>query len=221
MPTRNAINAVTFLPGVNTADINRDSNFNGLPDSFVAITLDGVNNNDNFNKSTEGLFAMVTPRQDAIEAVTVTTAAGGADVGGHGAVSINFATRSGTNRFTGSAYEYDRAPGLNTNYFFNELNEPGEKRRQGQSVRLQAGRPDRHPRSLQRARQGLLLLQLRRDAVPQQRDAHADGAEAGCAARHFPLGSQTGKSARRTLLDLMTRNSQAGTVDPLIEPAAR
>jgi Carboxypeptidase regulatory-like domain/TonB-dependent Receptor Plug Domain len=122
MPTRNALNAVTFLPGVNTAGINRDSNFNGLPDSFVAITLDGVNNNDNFNKSTEGLFAMVTPRQDAIEAVTVTTAAGGADVGGHGAVSINFATRSGTNRFAGSAYEYYRAPGLNTNYYFNELN---------------------------------------------------------------------------------------------------
>ena len=68
---------MTFLPGVNTAGINRDSNFNGLPDSFVAITLDGVNNNDNFNKSTEGFFAMVTPRQDAIEAVTVTTAVGG------------------------------------------------------------------------------------------------------------------------------------------------
>jgi hypothetical protein len=59
MATRNALNAVTFLPGVNTAGINRDSNFNGLPDSFVAISLDGVNNNDNYNKSTEGLFGMV------------------------------------------------------------------------------------------------------------------------------------------------------------------
>jgi hypothetical protein len=123
MPTRNALNAVTFLPGVNTADINRNSNFNGLPDSFVAITLDGINNNDNFNKSTEGLFAMVTPRQDAIESVTVTTAVGGADVGGHGAVSVNFSTRSGTNRFAGSAYEYYRTPQLNTNFFFNTLND--------------------------------------------------------------------------------------------------
>ena len=120
MATRNAINAVTFLPGVNTATTNRNSNFNGLPDSFVAITLDGVNNNDNFNKSTEGLFAMVTPRQDAVEAVTVTTAANGADVGGHGAVQVAFATRSGTNRFTGSAYHYFRDPGLNTNYWFNK-----------------------------------------------------------------------------------------------------
>ena len=53
---------------------------------------------------------MVTPRQDAVEAVTVTTAAGGADIGGHGAVQINFVTRSGTNRFSGSAYEYHRNP---------------------------------------------------------------------------------------------------------------
>jgi hypothetical protein len=62
----------------------------------------------------------VRPRQDAIEAVTVTTAAGGADVGGHGAVSINFVTRSGTNRFTGSAYEYYRDTWMNSNYWFNK-----------------------------------------------------------------------------------------------------
>ena len=102
-PTRNALNAVTFLPGVNTSGGNRDANVNGLPESFLNITLDGVSNNDKFNKTTDGFFASVTPRQDAVEAVTVTTAAGGADVGGHGAVSINFVTRSGTNRFTGSA----------------------------------------------------------------------------------------------------------------------
>lgn len=122
MPSRNALNAVTFLPGVNTAGINRNSTVNGLPESFINITLDGVSNNDNWNKSTDGFFAMVTPRQDAIEAVTVTTAVGGADVGGHGAVSINFATRSGTNTFSGSTYEYYRAPALNTNTWFNERN---------------------------------------------------------------------------------------------------
>ncbi len=46
LPTRNALNAVTFLPGVNTAGINRDANVNGLPQSFINITLDGVGNND-------------------------------------------------------------------------------------------------------------------------------------------------------------------------------
>ena len=60
------------------------------------------------------------PRQDAIEAATVTSAAGSAEVGGHGAISINFVTRQGSNRFTGSVYEYYRTPKLNTNYWFNK-----------------------------------------------------------------------------------------------------
>ena len=122
LPTRNALNAVTFLTGVNTSGINRDANVNGLPQSFINITLDGIGNNDQYNKTSDGFFASVTPRQDAVEAVTVTMAAGGADVGGHGAVGINFVTRSGTNRFSGSAYEYLRAPELNSNYWFNERN---------------------------------------------------------------------------------------------------
>jgi hypothetical protein len=84
MPTasRNALNAVTFLPGVNTADTNRESRINGLPESMVQITMDGVSNNDNFNRSTDSFFASVSPRQDAVEAVTVVLAGAGANVGG-------------------------------------------------------------------------------------------------------------------------------------------
>jgi hypothetical protein len=121
-PTRNALNAVTFLPGVNTATTNRESRINGLPESFISITLDGVSNNDNFLRTTDSFFASVTPRQDAIEAVTVTTAVAGAQTGGSGVVTINFQTRSGTNRFSGSLYEYFRDPSLNTNYYFNKIN---------------------------------------------------------------------------------------------------
>lgn len=124
MPTasRNALNAVTFLPGVNTATINRNSTVNGLPESMLNITLDGVSNQDNFNKSSDGFFASVYPRQDAVEAVTVTSAVAGSNLGGGGAVTINFTTRSGTNRFAGSAYEYWRDTSLNSNYWFNERN---------------------------------------------------------------------------------------------------
>jgi hypothetical protein len=122
LPTRNALNAVTFLTGVNTSGINRDANVNGLPQSFINITLDGVGNNDQYNKTSDGFFASVTPRQDAVEAVTVTMAAGGAEIGGHGAVGINFVTRSGSNQFVGSGYEYYRSPELNSNYWFNERN---------------------------------------------------------------------------------------------------
>jgi hypothetical protein len=122
MPTRNVLNAVTFLPGVNVATTNRNATINGLPESMMQITLDGVSNNDNFLRSSDGFFASVTPRGDAIEAVTVTTAVAGANVGGSGGVVINFATRSGTNRFSGSVYEYFRHPSMNTNYWFNERN---------------------------------------------------------------------------------------------------
>jgi hypothetical protein len=119
-PTRNVLNAVTYLVGVNQTGVARgNATVNGLPESFLNITLDGVSNNDTFNKSSDAFFAPVRPRQDAIEAVSVTSAAGGADVGGSGAISINFVTRSGTNRFTGSTYEYFRHPSLNSNYWFN------------------------------------------------------------------------------------------------------
>jgi hypothetical protein len=122
-PTRNALNAVAFLPGVNTTSSNRNSTINGLPESFLSITLDGVSNNDNFLRNTDSFFASVTPRQDAVEAVSVTLSAAGAQVGGGaGAVTMAFTTRSGGNRFTGSAYEYYRNPRFNTNYVFNEIN---------------------------------------------------------------------------------------------------
>lgn len=121
-PTRNALNAVTFLPGVNTAGTNRNSNVNGLPDSFMNIMLDGVSNNDQFLRSSDGFFASVTPRQDAIEAVTVTTAVGAATTGGSGAININFVTRSGSNRFSGTGYHYLRHTSMNSNYWFNERN---------------------------------------------------------------------------------------------------
>ena len=121
-PTRNALNAVTFLPGINTPGTNRNSTINGLPESFIQITMDGVSNNDNFLRSSDSFFASVTPRQDAVEAVSVVLGAGQANTGGSGMVSINFQTRSGTNRFSGTAYEYFRHPSMNTNNWINKRN---------------------------------------------------------------------------------------------------
>jgi hypothetical protein len=122
-PTRNALNALTFLPGINTAGTNRNSNVNGLPDSFMNVMLDGVTNNDQFLRSSDGFFASVTPRQDAIQAVTITTAVGGAQSGGSGAININFVTRSGSNRFAGTGYHYLRHTAMNSNYWFNKRNQ--------------------------------------------------------------------------------------------------
>ncbi len=106
LTSRSAMDFVNFLPGVSTPGGNRDATINGLPQGMINITLDGVNVQDNTLRSTDGFFAIVSPRLDAIEEVTVTTATQGAER--QGAVQIKFVTRSGTNNFNGSGYWYYR-----------------------------------------------------------------------------------------------------------------
>ena len=187
-PTRNALNAVAFLPGVNTTGTNRDSTINGLPESFVSITLDGVSNNDNFLRNTDAFFASVTPRQDAVEAVSVTLSAAGAQVGGGaGAVTMAFQTRSGGNRFTGSAYEYYRNPSFNTNYVFNEINHLAKNDVKLNQFGARAGGPIVIPGLVRRPQQGLLLRALRADPLPEQLHSHSDSLQFTDVRRLFPL----------------------------------
>jgi len=118
LTSRSAMDFVNFLPGVSTPRGNRDATINGLPQGVINITLDGINIQDNTNRSTDGFFSIVSPRLDAIEEVSVTTAGQGADAG-QGAVQIKFSTRSGSNNYTGSGYHYFRSDKLNANTWFN------------------------------------------------------------------------------------------------------
>src|SRR5438067_2905283 len=122
LTSRSAMDFVPFMPGVSTANGNRQSVINGLPRGTINITLDGVNIQDNTLRSTDGFFAIVSPRLDAIEEVTVQTASQGADAGGQGAVQVKFVTRSGSNNYTGSGYYYYRNDALNANTWFNNRN---------------------------------------------------------------------------------------------------
>jgi hypothetical protein len=118
--TRNTLDFVTLLPGVQTPADNRDSQVNGLPQSTINIAVDGFSVQDNYLKTSDGFFARVSPRLDAIEEVTVTTAAQSAENSGQGASQIRFITRSGSNQFTGSVYEYFQDDKFNTNTYFNK-----------------------------------------------------------------------------------------------------
>lgn len=114
--------ALTTLAGFNTTGGPRGSTVVGLPASALNITLDGVNVQDNMLHN--DFFSLISPRLDAIEEVTVTSAASSAESTGQGAVQIRMVTRSGSNQFSGSGYYYMRHPDLNSNYWFTNRDVP-------------------------------------------------------------------------------------------------
>jgi hypothetical protein len=138
--SRAALDFVTSLPGVTSPGGNRQSQINGLPRGVINITLDGVNVQDNTLRSTDGFFAIVNPRLDAVEEITVTTATQEASAG-QGAVQIKFVTRSGGNQFTGSGYYYYRTDKLNANTWLNNRAEIDKTRLRQKQMGVRTGGP--------------------------------------------------------------------------------
>jgi hypothetical protein len=124
LTSRNALDSLTSLAGFNTSGTARNSTVNGLPKSAINITLDGMNVQDNYLKTSDGYFARLAPLLDSVEEVTVTTAGNTADATGQGGVQIKFVTKSGTNNWNGTAYEYFRHDGLNANDWFRNRDLP-------------------------------------------------------------------------------------------------
>ena len=121
---RNALSFLVFLPGVTVpgapSAARGSATISNLPQNTINITIDGISTS-NLLQSTDGFFSMVTPRLDAVEEVTLTTAAAGADASGQGATQVRFVTRSGTNKFETSLYWYLQNAFLNSNTYFNRL----------------------------------------------------------------------------------------------------
>src|SRR5918998_841080 len=119
--TRDALQLVLTLPGVQTPGAPRTSSINGLPKGSVNLTLDGANIQDNFLRSSDGFFTQIQPKSDAVQEVTVSTAVPGAESAGEGAVQVRFVTKSGTPEFHGGAFWQYRSPKFNSNYYFNNV----------------------------------------------------------------------------------------------------
>src|SRR5262245_36108871 len=124
LTSRNALDSLTSLAGFNTSGTARNSTVSGLPKSAINITLDGMNVQDNYLKTSDGYFARLAPLLDSVEEVTVTTAGNTADATGQGGVQIKFVTKSGTNSWTGTAYEYFRHDWWNANDWFRNRDLP-------------------------------------------------------------------------------------------------
>jgi hypothetical protein len=121
LQARNVIYYLMQLPGVSSAATAspRNSTVNGMPSTAYNITIDGLNSQDNLLKDTDGFFSYIYPTMDAIQEVTLSTATPGAESAGQGAIQIKFVTRSGSNEYHGSLYEYHRNPVFNSDYWFN------------------------------------------------------------------------------------------------------
>jgi hypothetical protein len=117
--TRDALQLMLVMPGVQTPGTPRTSSVNGLPKATLNITLDGANVQDNFLKSTDGFFTTTQPKSDAVEEVSISTATPGAESAGGGAVQIRFVTKQGTNEFHGGLFWQHRNDALNSSYYFN------------------------------------------------------------------------------------------------------
>ncbi len=226
--SRNPLNFVVLLPGVNTARGNRDSTINGLPSSAIDITLDGINIQDNFNKTSDGFFTRVPVSLDSVQEVTVSTATPEAQGGGMGAVQIKFVTRQGSNEFHGGLYWYHRNPWLNSNYWFNNRDLPPDPKT-GKAPRarvlfnqygFRAGGPVMIPGLLDGRNRAFFFVNYEEFRQPtqvnRQRTIFNPLTQTGVFQYNVTVGGQT-EVRQVNLLTLAASRGQTSTLDPTIQ----
>jgi hypothetical protein len=104
--------------------------FNGLFQGALNVSLDGTNVSDLRYKSTNGFASLVPLRLDAIEEVTVSSSGLESNAAAGGAMTIQFTTRRGSNKFHGSVFEEVRNDAFNaTDSFLNMKGLPKPQQR--------------------------------------------------------------------------------------------
>ena len=110
--------------GAQSGGVNTDSRtgiVNGARQDQTNITLDGVDNNDQiFGLAFNGALRST---RDSVEEFRVTTTNANADAGRSSGGQVSLVTKSGTNIFHGSAYEYYRGSATASNQWFNKQSE--------------------------------------------------------------------------------------------------
>jgi hypothetical protein len=112
---RNVVQLLSLQPGVaylggaaetNQSTDTRSGAVNGMRSDQSNVTLDGVGVNDQNNGYAFTSVLNVPP--DSVQEFRVTTANANADSGYSSGAQVSLVTKSGTNAFHGSAYEYNR-----------------------------------------------------------------------------------------------------------------
>ncbi len=155
---RNVPDLLTLQAGVaytgNRSDVNRDVDtrsgaVNGARSDQSNITLDGVDVNDQIKGSA---FTSVLPvTLDSVQEFRVTTTNANADQGRSSGAQVSLVTKSGTNNFHGSLYEYNRNTATSANDYF------------VQRAELSSGKPNIPPKLIRNIFGGSLGGPIRKD----------------------------------------------------------
>jgi outer membrane receptor protein involved in Fe transport len=123
---RNFIDFVLTTPGVVRDVRGGDISFAGQRGTLNSMVVDGANNDNTFFGQTIGRTgsgrAPYQFSQDAVKEFQVQTNAYSAEYGRAGGAVINVVTKSGTNDFHGSVFDYYRDKQLNANDYINRIN---------------------------------------------------------------------------------------------------
>jgi len=104
-------------PQINTNTDTRSGAVNGARSDQSNVTLDGISVN---NRAGNAFTSVLPVTLDSVEEFRVTTSNYNADQGGTGGAQVALVTKSGTNQFHGSAYEYLRNTYTSANDYFNK-----------------------------------------------------------------------------------------------------
>ncbi|PYY14443.1 MAG: hypothetical protein DMG61_09890 [Acidobacteria bacterium] len=121
LPTngRNFLDFTLLTPGVVRDVRGGDLSFAGQRGTLNSLTVDGTDNNNNFFGQTLGRTgsgrAPYQFSEDAVQEFQVNTNGYSAELGRAGGAVINVVTKSGTNSYHGTAFEFFRDRGLNAN----------------------------------------------------------------------------------------------------------
>jgi len=119
---RSILDLAYLTPGIvsaNNGHHSGDVNFvsNGSRNATSDVLMDGATVT-NYEQNSGTIVTTYTPTTDAVEEFKVQTSNFSAEFGFSGATVINVVTKSGTNEFHGSAYDYLRNQKLDANDFF-------------------------------------------------------------------------------------------------------
>lgn len=109
-------------PDIDTSVDTRSGAVNGARSDQSNVTVDGIPAN---NKGANAFTSVLPVTLDSVQEFRVTTTNYGADQGTSSAAQVALITKSGSNNFHGSVYEYNRNSAFSANDFFIKAAEVG------------------------------------------------------------------------------------------------